>query len=595
MEASMTKNNASWDLDAIYRGFDDPAWKAAVRESRAAFDGLREDLSAGEETLPAEGLASLLARYDEAALRFSTPETFLTLWDSVRPADAAYALAEKEIREIAGRRDAAFILLEQRLAAYAASLGEAEVPEVLASYRFLIEESRRMAPHRPDPAQLDLLHALRKNGEDGWYALRNDLDAAASVTLCLDGEEKVLPLSEVRGLAASPDPVLREAAYRAELASYPAWEVPMAACMNGIKGEALEELPYKHYDSLREEMLDVNRMRGETLDALHASIRDHLPALRRYLKAKARLLGHTGGLPWYDLEAPVGGEQRALPLAEARALVEEILAGFSPELGELARRAFDGSWIDAMPAPGKRSGGVCFDLPALRENRILVNYGGSLQSARTIAHELGHAYHNRCLDRIPMILRDAPTPICETASTMNETLFAEGCLARNAGDRLSLLDADLSGTVQVVMDVYSRYLFEDRVLALRAKRRLLPEDLCRLMTDAQKEVFGDAVDPAFLHPYLWMPKVHYYIPQYHYYNYPYYFGLLFSKGLYSMYKKDPEGFPARYRDLLAATGTNRLEEIAAIAGADITTQAFWDSAFESIEARAEEFCRLAKA
>ena len=223
------------------------------------------------------------------------------------------------------------------------------------------------------------------------------------------------------------------------------------------------------------------------------------------------------------------------------------------------------------------------DLPARRANRVLLSYSGTFRCIRTMAHELGHAYHARCLDAIPLLLRDAPTPICETASLMNEVVFQSKTLEQlPAQQRFPLLECDLQECTQTVLDIYSRYLFEREVFALLAQRELLPEDFCRLMTDAQKAVFGDALDPQALHPYMWMCKVHYYIPEYHYYNYPYIFGLLLAKGLYARYLAQPDGFPQAYRQLLAATCSGSMEDIAAKAGVDIRSQAFWDSALDLI-------------
>ena len=214
-----------------------------------------------------------------------------------------------------------------------------------------------------------------------------------------------------------------------------------------------------------------------------------------------------------------------------------------------------------------------------------------MRALRSIAHELGHAFHSRCLDGTPFLLRDVPTPLCETAALFNETLVSQALLA-GEGPRLALLDAELAETVQTVMDVYSRYLFEDALLALRPKRRLRPQELCELMLEAQRTVFGDGLDGERLHPYMWMCKVHYYIPEFHYYNYPYYFGLLFSRGLCALYRENEAGFPDRYRSLLAGSGQATVEETARAVGADLTDRAFWDKALSGIDRMCEEFCAL---
>jgi len=585
----------TWDLNALYQGFSDSTFQNRVEECHEAFAHLREELNTPSQLSPA-ALAELLRRFDGLSLRFSSPETYHTMWSSVCPSDSASAVAEAKLAEVRRCKASVFAQLERAMDALSREeTGEEELDRAgLIPYRFLIRESRRLASHRPAPEIRDLLQTMQESGGRGWAALRNELDAAATVTLELPEGRRTISLSEARGLQTGADGALRKLAYEAELASYRSWEVPMAACLNGIKGEALAELPRKNYASIREEMLDVNKMRGETLDALHGAIDDHLPALREYLRAKARLLGHDGAMPWYDLLAPLGEPEGEISFDRAHDMVVDALNGFSSELGDLAHRAFLERWIDALPAVGKRSGGVCYDLPELRQNRILVNFDGSLRAVRTIAHELGHAYHSRCLDGTPLSLRDVPTPLCETASIFNETILSGAWLAESGANRLRLLDAELSEVVQTVMDVYSRYLFEDAVFAERRTHRLRSEEICSLMKTAQRTVFGDALDDAYLHPYMWMCKVHYYIPEFHYYNYPYYFGMLFSKGLYALYHGDRSGFPARYRTLLALSCDGSLEEVARSAGADITDRAFWDRALSGVDKMCEEFCGAAR-
>lgn len=214
---------------------------------------------------------------------------------------------------------------------------------------------------------------------------------------------------------------------------------------------------------------------------------------------------------------------------------------------------------------------------------------------RTMAHELGHAYHARCLDGIPLLLRDAPTPICETASLMNETIFLQKSLEQmKPAQRFALLESDLQESTQTLLDIYSRFLFEKEAFAARRDHALLADELCAMMTSAQRRVYADALDPARMHPYMWMCKVHYYIPEFHYYNYPYIFGLLFSKGLYARYLDAPRGFDARYRALLAGTCSGSLEQIAAEAGIEIGTRQFWDDALRMVVRDVDEWLRLAE-
>lgn len=578
----MEKYNPTWDLDTLYHGYDDSRLAADLKSCEYLFTALRRQvdlLKPGQY----KDLEAFLSAYDHAAVTFSTPETYVLLRSKLEAATPTAAAIQTKIDQMKLLQQDILARLSELLQQINDGPGLLHACPSLAPYKFLLEENQRLSVHRPSPELQSALHAMQATGGRSWLDLHCTLDSQARATLsCPDGQQSI-PLTKARGMASSPDPSLRKNAYLAELAAYPSYEIPMAACINGIKGEAIAELSYKHYASVHQEMLDINKMTADTLDSMTASIEKHLEMMRGYLRAKALYLGHKNGLPWYDLLAPLGSSQASYTYDEAHDMLLDAFSGFSHEMAEFIDYAFTHRWIDAVPANGRQSGGICIDLPQKKECRILVNYNGALKDIRTIAHELGHAYHFRCLDHLPLWLRDAPTPICETASTMNETIFCQKCIAQGSkAEQLYLLDANLSEEIQTIMDIYSRYLFEKQVFALRKERKLLPEDLCRMMTGAQKYVFGDALDPGCLHPYMWMNKVHYYIPEFHYYNYPYIFGLLFSKGLYSRYLNDPAGFPGRYKELLSVTCSGSLNDIAAKAGIDITSVKFWDESFRLI-------------
>lgn len=578
-----------WDLTALYASVEAQPLEEALRQSEEAFAALAAACAACESAQ----LPELLARFDRAALAFSQPQTYIILVAMTQPMTAALSRRQEQSARIKAVQDRVWNALLQKLQTAPDVQTLFDTHAQLAPYRYPVAEFRRLQPHRPAPDLAALIGDMRRNGGYGWMALRNQLDAAAAAPLH-DGEAS-MPLPQLRGLAASADAQTRKDAYEAELRLYPRYETAMAACFSGIKGEALEELRYKRYDSVYDEMLDVNKLSARTLECMLSALEDTLGPLRRYLRRKARLLGHPDGMPWYDMLAPAGGLPTSFTFEQAGGMLCDALGIFSGEIGALARRALENGWIDALPAAGKQSGAISIDLPATRENRILLSYTGSFRCVRTMAHELGHAYHARCLDGIPLLLRDAPTPICETASLMNETIFLQKSLEQmKPAQRFALLESDLQESTQTLLDIYSRFLFEKEAFAARRDHALLADELCAMMTSAQRRVYADALDPARMHPYMWMCKVHYYIPEFHYYNYPYIFGLLFSKGLYARYLDAPRGFDARYRALLAGTCSGSLEQIAAEAGIEIGTRQFWDDALRMVVRDVDEWLRLAE-
>ena len=339
---------------------------------------------------------------------------------------------------------------------------------VLAAHRYMLVLAQREAAHVIDPALEPAVLKMQMTGGSAWEQLRDQLDANHMIDFEQDGEAKKLPLSAIRGLAYSPDADIRRRAYEAEIAAYPRMEIPMAACLNGIKGEALTLCELRHYDSVLDTALDISRVDRKTLEAMLTAMRESLPAFRRYFRLKAKLLGYEGGLKFYDLFAPVGEATRSYTLEEARALLKEIMGMFSEKMSAFIDNAFEQRWIDAFPREGKQGGAFCAGVHPLKMSYVLSNFDGSLGSVSTLAHELGHAYHNDCMKDESILMADYPMPLAETASIFNETLFVNKLLERaDDAEKITLLDQQIGDAAQVIVDILSRFIFESEMIERR--------------------------------------------------------------------------------------------------------------------------------
>jgi pepF/M3 family oligoendopeptidase len=403
------------------------------------------------------------------------------------------------------------------------------------------------------------------------------------------GKPAPLPMSAVRGLAHDKDAGVRKAAYDAELGGWERVAVPLAAAMNGIKGEVRTLNQRRGWTDDLEPMLFANNIDRATLDAMHAACQESFPDFRRYLRAKARMLGKTQ-LPWYDMFAPVGGDgARTWSFADAAAFVVEQFGTYSDTLADLPRRALRDRWIDAEPRDGKRDGAFCMGIRGA-ESGVFMNFGPSFASVSTLAHELGHAYHNTNLARRTPMQRSTPMALAETASIFCETIVANAALqVGSPAEQVAILEHQLQGACQVVVDIHARFLFESRLFERRARRDLSVAELNALMLDAQRETYGDGLDPEALHPYMWAMKPHYYSTGRSFYNWPYTFGLLFGLGLYARYREDPAGFRAGYDDLQSSTGLHSAADLAARFGIDVRTGGFWRASLDVIREQIRRF------
>lgn len=468
-----------------------------------------------------------------------------------------------------------------------------ESSELLKEHSFFLNEIKESSKYYLSDKEEAVIAKMKNTGCNAWSKLRDLLTSNLRVDIELDGKLEKLPLTVIRNMAYDKKEVLRKKAYEAELKSYEKIEDSVAACLNGIKGEVITIAKMRGYKSPLEETLLNSRMDEETLNSMIAAMKESFPSFRRYFRKKGELLGKKNGLPFYDMFAPVGSANMEFSYEQGKKFVYENFKTFSPKLAEYAKKAFDNHWIDVEPREGKVGGAFCENIHALGESRFMLNYGGKFSDVVTLAHELGHGYHGECLKDKSILNSDYPMPIAETASTFCETIVKKAAVkSASKEEAFTILEAEISDCAQVIVDIYSRFLFESEVFQKRENSSLSAQELRDIMIDAQMESYGDGLDKEYLHPYMWLCKPHYYDASYNFYNFPYAFGLLFAKGLYAEYLKRGSSFAADYDKLLSVTGKMKIAEVAKLMGIDIHNIEFWKNSLKTIEEDIEEFIKL---
>ena len=580
--------NEVWNLDPIYRGFDDPAFDRDLTELKDAVaefaswsrsmdaDGALEGLKAG--IAHQEKLYTTGSRLVEYAMLRQSADTQNT------EAGSRIGQIMAVISSVAGPQ-AAF----QEWASSLPDLMELVASdEVLAEYTFLFENlkqtSRFLLPGRGE----EIMAKMGLSGGSAWAEMQQYL--TSTVPVQYRGE--TTNLSSIRNLAYDADPAVRKDAYEAELKCYERIADPVAYALNSIKLETLNDCELRGYEGPLDRTLKDSHMSRATLDAMLGAMDEYLPKFWQYLKAKGKALGHENGLPWYDLFAPMGTAAGKYTAEDAREYLVKLFEGFDQELADMVARAFDEAWIDFYPRSGKAGGAFCAPVECLNESRILTNFDGLFGDIVTLAHELGHAFHNQCIETHRALNRDYSMPLAETASTFNECVVMAAAIqnARDDGERLALIESQLQDITQVICDIYSRYRFETMVFQRRSKEFMNAGTLCELMTEAQKLSYGDGLDHAQMHPYMWVNKSHYYGPIF--YNFPYAFGALFARGLYAQYERDGAAFVPKYKKLLYTTPIASAEDTARVADIDLTDKEFWRAALQMVADQIDQFCRI---
>jgi len=434
-----------------------------------------------------------------------------------------------------------------------------------------------------------LISKFQQTSSSAWGQLQGELTSTAKVNY----EDKELTLSEVRNLSSHKSQEVRKKAYLAEQTAFPKIAQGVAYAMNGVKGEVNMLTELRGFESALDQAVYNSRIKRETLDTLISSMRKYLPEFHKYLKRKAELLGHDNGLPYYDIFAPIGESNKEFTDEEAMEFIYNNFGTFSPELEGLARKAWKDEWIDFTPRPGKRGGAFCSNIYPIKQSRILTNFTGSFSNVITLAHELGHAYHGEQIFKEKGFNASYTMPVAETASTFCETIVKNAALKTDdKQEKIFILEQSLKGSTQVIVDILSRFIFEQNVFETRKNTPLNVRMLNEMMISAQKEAYGDSLDEEFLQPYAWLYKPHYYRGGLSFYNFPYAFGLLFAKGIYAEYKKQGESFVEKINLLLQKTGQMDVEDVALLVGIDLTNEEFWNNSLEVIVEEIKLFLNL---
>ena len=581
--------NEKWSLDVLYKGYDDPKF---VEDEKQLDDLIKQfcnhanNLEGDPKKVIIETL-DLDIKIDE---KISDLFSFASLSRSTNTSDT-------KATSILGRLSAKMAALAEAntaLTNYISQLDNLdeiiESDSFLKEHEFYLKNIKEEAKYTLSPEVEKVISLYEISGSSAWSNLQSYLTS----TLPVEYEDKITNLSDIRNLAYDADGQVRKSAYEAELKAYERIKDSLAYSLNSIKMETIRRCQLKGYESPLDETLKKAHMKKETLDALMSAIEEYLPKFWEYLKAKAKLLRYDNGLPFYELFAPLKGNDKEYSIEDARNYLVNLFSDFDQEETDMIARAFDEQWIDFYPHDGKVGGAFCAGLPNAKQSRILTNYGGSLGDIITLAHELGHAFHNHCLNDNSLLNRDYSMPVAETASTFNEVVAMNAAIANEEDPiaKRALIENQLQDATQIICDIYSRYLFETAVFENRENEFMFADKLCELMLDAQKKAYGDGLDHNYLHPYMWCCKSHYYRSRLSFYNFPYAFGGLFARGLYAKYLKEGQEFVPLYKMLLKTTGTTTVEGAAQVAGIDLTDKNFWRSSLQILADEIDEFIAL---
>ena len=550
-----------WDLTPVYKGVDTPDFTGDLEKVSLLCTRVCDDIRAHKP------LYDIIMGINEVMGIYWTLSAYSNAVLSTDTSNGAYIKAVGQVED-AGLK---FIEMENLFTVSIASFRDEFSDPRLKDYSYILDRYLTDSTHMMSLAEEALASDLARSGVGAFERLYD----AVSSTIGADGKTVI----QLRNDATNPDRAVRKASYEKEKKVWAEHEAAFAACLNSIKGTVLTLEKRRGWSSPLEHSAAQARISVKALDALIRTLEKNLPMFRKYFGYKAKLLG-VEKMAWYDLFAPVGKSTKEYTFEEAKDVIIRCYSAFDPRMGAFAANAFENNWIDAEPRKGKVGGAYDTSMFKVKQSRILSNFDGSFDSVSTLAHELGHAYHDSVVMDNPAMLADYPMTVAETASIFAETIVFNAILKESSAEEaLPIIESYVGSAAQVCVDILSRFYFERSTFERRKDGELTPDEFTALMKKAQDDSYGDAVEDK--HERMWEAKGHYYSSGFSFYNYPYAFGQLFALGLYAQADKTPD-FPDRYRELLRLTGSASANDVALSAGCNIEDEAFWQSGMDFI-------------
>jgi len=566
-----------WELDSIYPGgASSPQLKEEIKQAEQRIAELRSMLK--EDA--AASYASLVKQtniVEEVLATLREADSFVACLMAQNMFDKEATLLNDRLKNLSAAYTSVLTAFDHHLCSIDNEQWERFLsqPE-LSIVAYNLNERRQLAKHKMAPELESLAADLAIDGYHGWGDFYNTIVSRMTFTL---EDDTVLSAGQMSNRLDERDRSKRAAAFKLWEQG---WSEQADLCtdtLNHLSGFRLKWYENRGWNNYLDEPLQMNRMSEATLKAMWQAVEQGKKLLLPYFERKAKLFG-VDKLEWHDVEAPLASANGSkMSYDEAAAFIIEQFASFSSELAEFAKQAFEKRWIEAEDRPGKRPGGFCTSLPKSKETRIFMTFSGSASNVSTLAHELGHAYHQHVMKDMPPLTQEYAMNVAETASTFAEMIVSDRALQRAASneEKLALVDDKIQRAIAFYMNIHARFTFESALYEKRSEGPLTTEMLNDLMVMAQKEAFLDQLSE--YHPHFWAAKLHFYLTDVPFYNFPYTFGYLFSAGIYKRALEEGPSFATAYDALLKDTGRLSVEELAQKhLGVDLTQSDFWEEA-----------------
>lgn len=583
----------SWDLSIAYQSLTDNKIEQDVALIQQCITVLNQHVDRREMV----GVMQNAIQTKEAAGKLlATINTFAQCHASI---DAANA----EAKTLIGRLAKLSSQLMQAYTPYQDSLAFAPIEFIqqvlehesgdVYGQAFSIACDRRVADTKLSIAEEQLLAAMQVDGRDAWGRMYDNITGALQIDI---GEGETLGVSQAASLLYGSEFEKQERVWRGIQSAMATHQESFAAILNALSGWRHTEYQKRSYQRqvhFLDASLHASHILPTTLDTMIDTTK-----LNRHIGQKAgRLMAQVHGLsemkPWNHLAGmPSLNDQGSSEISfdQAIEVIKTAFAGVDQEMADFVDMMMENGWIDAKPTENRRLGAYCTKFAATRSPLVFMTWGGSRSDLLTLAHELGHAFHNWVMRDMPLCQTRYPMTLAETASIFAENIVRDYLLskANTPEEKLEMLWEELSSAYALMINIPVRYEFEKAFYERRQQGELSAQQLCELMSQTWQEWYGDSMTEA--DPYFWASKLHFSISEISFYNYPYLFGYLFSIGVYAQREAKGENFYRDYVNLLRDTGSMMAEDVVERhLGMDLSQADFWQQSINMIDEKLSQF------
>ncbi|MFS0861643.1 M3 family oligoendopeptidase [Fredinandcohnia sp. 179-A 10B2 NHS] len=594
-----TTYEQTWDLEVFFEGgSSSPAFHSFLEELQkeiSEFNALVDGFTPPTTESDKEGLLNIINAFQSSFKKLRQVGAFVSCLTAQDTTDKQANLLQGKTTQLNAQLQSVLTAFDQKLISIENSVWEGLLAEEpFSELAYVLEERRTRAKDKLTLEQENLINSLGVDGYHAWGQLYNTVVGNIKVPFEENGETKQLSVGQAFNKFSSSDRDVRKTMFENWEKAWDDHTDYIGNALNHLGGFRLNVYKARGWDNVLQEPLDINRMSKQTLDTMWSVITENKASFVEYLDRKAQLLG-LEKLSWYDLDAPVGQAESKVSYQEGAEFILDQFSKFGPKLTAFTKTAFEDNWIEAEDRPGKRPGGFCTSFPESDQSRIFMTFSGTPSNVSTLAHELGHAFHQHAMAGVHTLNRSYAMNVAETASTFAEMIVADASVknANTKEEKIALLEDKIQRSVAFYMNIHARFLFETRFYDERKQGIVSTERLNELMEEAQQEAYCGALDQ--YHPHFWASKMHFYITGVPFYNFPYTFGYLFSLGIYAKALEEGTDYEEKYIALLKDTASMTVEDLATKhLSVDLTQRDFWEKAVKLSVKDVEEFLELTK-